>query len=99
RIEPPKDLKAFAQLVMDAHTYDWIVFTSPNGVDRFFEIFFKIYQDARSIGGARIAAIGPGTAEKIKQHHLAVDLLPEKFVAEGLVREFKKAGVENQTIL
>ncbi len=99
RIEPPKDLKTFGQLVMDSHGYDWIVFTSPNGVDRFFEMFYKLYHDARSIGGAKIAAIGPGTVEKIKQYHLAVDLVPEKFVAEGLIKAFKKEGVENQTIL
>ncbi len=99
RIEPPKDLKEFGQLVMDCHTYDWIVFTSPNGVERFFEMFYKLYQDARSMGGAKIAAIGPGTADKIKQQHLAVDLLPEKFVAEGLIKAFKKVDVENQTIL
>jgi uroporphyrinogen III methyltransferase/synthase len=84
---------------MDSHGYDWIVFTSPNGVERFFEMFYKLYHDARSIGGAKIAAIGPGTAEKIKQFHLSVDLLPEKFVAEGLISAFKKESVENQTIL
>jgi uroporphyrinogen III methyltransferase/synthase len=100
RIEPPKDLKAFGQLVMDAHTYDWLIFTSPNGVDRFFEMFYKLYDDARSIGGVKIAAVGPGTADKIKSYHLAVDLLPEKFVAEGLVKAFKeKESVENQTVL
>jgi uroporphyrinogen III methyltransferase/synthase len=99
RIEPPKDLKAFGQLVMDCHTYDWIVFTSPNGVDHFFEMFYKLYSDARSIGGAKIAAIGPGTADKIKSFHLAVDLLPEEFVAEGLIKAFKKESVENLTML
>ncbi|MEZ0389702.1 MAG: uroporphyrinogen-III C-methyltransferase [Verrucomicrobium sp.] len=99
KIEPPKDLKAFGQLVMDSHTYDWIIFTSPNGVDRFFEMFYKLYDDARSIGGAKIAAIGPGTAERIKSFHLAVDLIPEKFVAEGLVEAFKEQTVENQTVL
>lgn len=99
KIEPPQDLKAFGQLVMDSHTYDWIVFTSPNGVDRFFEMFYKLYDDARSIGGAKIAAIGPGTAERIKSFHLAVDLLPEKFVAEGLVKAFKDQSLENQTVL
>lgn len=99
RIEPPKDLKAFGQLVMDSHTYDWLVFTSPNGVDRFFEMFYKLYNDARSIGGVKIAAIGPGTADKIKSYHLSVDLLPEEFVAEGLVKAFKEINVENQTIL
>jgi len=99
RIEPPKQLKEFGRLVMDSHTYDWIVFTSPNGVERFFEMFYKIYQDARSIGGAKIAAIGPGTAAKIGRYHLGVDLLPDKFVAEGLIDAFRKENVENQTIL
>ena len=40
RIEPPSDLREFAELVQDAHSYDWIVFTSPNGVDRVFRDFF-----------------------------------------------------------
>ena len=100
RIEPPEDLKGFGQLVQDSHKYDWIVFTSPNGVDAFFDIFFKLYKDARSIGGARIAAVGPGTQKKIESYHLSVDLLPEKYVAEGLVEKFKETeGVENQTIM
>lgn len=100
RIEPPTDLRAFAELVQDAHAYDWIVFTSPNGVTAFFDLFYKLYADAREIGGARIAAIGPATAQRVKEFHLHVDLQPEKFVAESIVREFQKAGgVENLRIL
>lgn len=100
RIEPPEKLKEFGQLVQDSHKYDWIVFTSPNGVDSFFDIFFKLYKDARSIGGAKIAVIGPGTQKAVEKYHLAVDLLPERFVAEGLVEKFiESEGVENQTIL
>src|SRR6266478_3654811 len=74
RIEPPSELRAFAELVQDAHTYDWIVFTSANGVEAFFEIFFKLYDDAREIGAARIGAIGPATAQRVKDFHLHVDL-------------------------
>ena len=101
RIEPPKDKMEFAELVRDAHTYDWLVFTSPNGVDRFFEYFFKIYEDVRSIGGVRIAAIGPGTAKKINANRLAVDLLPEKYVAEGLLEALTSTdgSVENLKLL
>jgi uroporphyrinogen III methyltransferase/synthase len=100
RIEPPTDLRAFAELVQDAHAYDWIVFTSPNGVNAFFDLFYKLYDDAREIGGARIAAIGPATAQRIKDFHLKVDLQPEQFVAESLAREFRKAGdIENLRIL
>jgi uroporphyrinogen III methyltransferase/synthase len=100
RIEPPTDLRAFAELVQDAHAYDWIVFTSPNGVNAFFELFYKLYSDAREIGGAKIAAIGPATAQRLRDFHMHVDLQPEEFVAEAVVREFKKqGGVENLRIL
>jgi len=100
RIEPPTDLREFAELVQDAHGYDWIVFTSPNGVDAFFEIFYKLYDDAREIGAAKIAAIGPATAQRIKDFRLHVDLQPEEFVAEAVIREFQKqGGVENLRIL
>jgi uroporphyrinogen III methyltransferase/synthase len=100
RIEPPTDLREFAELVQDAHSYDWVVFTSPNGVEAFFEMFFKLYDDAREIGGVRIAAIGPATTQRVKDYHLHVDLQPEEFVAEAIVREFaKQGGVENLRIL
>src|ERR1043166_822549 len=100
RIEPPSDLREFAELVQDAHQYDWIVFTSPNGVDAFFEMFFKLYDDAREIGPAKIAAIGPATAQRVRDFHLHVDLQPEEFVAESIIREFQKqGGVENLRIL
>jgi uroporphyrinogen III methyltransferase/synthase len=100
RIEPPTDLREFAELVQEAHAYDWIVFTSPNGVEAFFELFFKLYDDAREIGAAKIAAIGPATAQRVKDFHLHVDLQPEEFVAEAVVREFQKQGtLENLRIL
>jgi uroporphyrinogen III methyltransferase/synthase len=53
-------------------------------------MFYKLYSDARCIGGVKIACIGPSTAERIKAYHMAVDLMPEKFVAESLVEKFKK---------
>src|SRR5436309_10339376 len=100
RIEPPSDLREFAELVQDAHNYEWIVFTSANGVEAFFDIFFKLYDDTREIGGARIATIGPATAQRVKDFHLHVDLQPKEFVAEAVVREFKKQGsIENLRIL
>lgn len=100
RIEPPQDLRAFAELVQDSHSYDWLIFTSPNGVSAFFEMFYKLYDDARDLGGARIAAIGPATAARVREFHLKVDLQPDEYVAEGVVRAFKKEGdIENLRIL
>ncbi len=101
RTEPPEELEEFAELVVYAHSYDWLVFTSPNGVDAFFQMFFKLYDDARSMGGTRIAAVGEGTAKRIRSHHLAVDLVPEDSVAESLVRSLVKetGSVEHLKIL
>ena len=100
RIDPPTDLRTFAELVRDAHTYEWIVFTSPNGVTAFFDLFFKMYEDVRSIGGTKIAAIGPATAAKVREHRLGVDLQPKEYVAEAVVDAFKDYGsIENVMIL
>ncbi len=99
RIEHPQDKVEFAQMVSDSHTYDWLVFTSPNGVEKFFDAFYATYEDARSLGGCRIAAIGPSTEAKIREYRFAVDLLPQKFVAEGLIEAFKNESIEHQKIL
>ena len=67
-------------------------------MERFFQAFFAVYKDIRSIGGARIAAIGPGTEAKLREYGLAVDIMPKKYVAEGLVKAFKDAREEIGTI-
>ncbi len=101
KIVEPQNPMLFGELVQDCHTYEWIIFTSPNGVDAFFSMFDKLYADARSIGGVRIACVGPSTAERVKARHIAVDLMPEKnFVAEGLVKAFKDhQNMENVNVL
>lgn len=100
RIDPPEDLLSFGRLVQDAHTYDWLLFTSPNGVEAFFDLFYKIYPDARSLGGVRIAAVGPGTAKKLAEYRFGTDLIPETHTAEGLLEALcKDHDPENQTYL
>ena len=102
RIEPPEDKREFAELVTHAHEYDWLIFTSPNGVEHFFDAFFATFPDARSLGNPRIACIGPGTAKKLAEYRFTCDLLPEEgnYVAEGLIKAFKKDhSVDNETIL
>lgn len=97
---PPTDKEQFHELVADVHRYDWLLFTSPTGVDRFFESFFTQYDDARSIGGVRIAVVGPATAKRVRANHLAVDLMPEKAVAEELIEAMAANGsLDNLAIL
>ena len=94
RIAPPSDKRDFAEAVVDAPHYDWLIFSSPNGVRRFFQAFFAVYEDIREIGGARIAAVGPGTAAELKKYGLMVDVMPQKAVAEELIAEFDRNGEE-----
>jgi uroporphyrinogen III methyltransferase / synthase len=100
RIEPPENLIEFGELVRDAFQYDWVIFTSVNGVDAFFDMFYRLYNDSRSIGNVKIAAIGPATALRIKDFHLAVDLQPEEFVAEAIIEGLLEFGsVDNLKFL
>jgi uroporphyrinogen III methyltransferase / synthase len=75
----------------DLARYDLVCLTSPNGVRLLFERLYRAGQDARAFGAAgnatptRIAAIGPGTAAALREHGLTADVVPERFVAEGLV--------------
>jgi uroporphyrinogen III methyltransferase / synthase len=63
-------------------SHDLVVFTSPNGVQLYFD---ALPGDARSLAGARVAAIGPGTAAALRAHGMEPDVVPERFVAEGLL--------------
>ena len=104
RLVPPSDRQAFASAVVDSRHYDWLIFSSPNGVTRFFDAFFTVYEDIRELGGARIAAMGPGTAAELKKRGLMVDVMPRKAVAEELIAEFDRraeefGGLEHVTML
>jgi uroporphyrinogen III methyltransferase/synthase len=63
-------------------------------------MFYKLYRDARSIGNVKIAAIGPATAQRIRDFHLSVDLEPKEFLAEGIISGLEEFGsVENLKFL
>jgi uroporphyrinogen III methyltransferase/synthase len=100
KILPPKSEKVLCEAIEGIGEYDWLVFTSPNGVEHFFRVFFEVYRDIREIGGVKIAAIGPATAAKLEALHLQVDLQPKEFVAEAVLEAFKKeCNVENLRFL
>ena len=79
--EPPENIDRLVQAAAEVGHYDWVVLTSPTGVARFFEQL----RDARSLGGVRVAAIGPGTAAALAQRNVVADLVPEQYVAESLL--------------
>lgn len=82
--EAPSDPEALRRTVHHLGQADWVVFTSPTGVERAFAALRAEGADARSLAGARLAAIGPGTAAALEAVGLAADLVPPEFVAEAL---------------
>ena len=96
KITEPQERMAIVDALLEINSYDWLIFTSVNGVTAFFDLFFKRFQDLRDLGGARIAAVGPKTAEKLRELHLQVDLMPEEYVGTKIVAAFKKyQDIEN----
>ncbi len=85
RIEEASDGgAALRSAVAELDRYDWVVVTSPNGARR----VLAECRDARAFGAAKVAAIGPGTAEVLAEGNVVADLVPERFVAEGLLEAF-----------
>ncbi|HEX3988381.1 MAG TPA: uroporphyrinogen-III C-methyltransferase [Verrucomicrobiae bacterium] len=100
RIGPPSDRQVILDVMLELNAYDWLVFTSPNGVTAFFDLFFKAFQDMRDLGGARIAAVGPATAAKLRELHLKVDVTPLEYVAAKVAEAMAADGsLDNLKVL
>lgn len=84
-IVPPKNYEGLDSAIDVIETYNWLIFTSRNGVKYFLRRFFENERDIRDLKGIKICAIGKRTAKEIKRYGLKVDLIPENFHAEGLI--------------
>ncbi len=83
-IEKSVDEQTANDIFAEIASYDWLVFSSPNGVRFFFEAFFEKFDDIRSLGFLRIAAVGKSTAKEIKKFYVTTDLIPEEANADSL---------------
>jgi uroporphyrinogen III methyltransferase/synthase len=83
---------------LDPSPYDLLCLTSPNGVACLFERLAAGGRDARALAGARVAAIGPGTARALAEHGIAADIVPERFLAESLVEALAELPVRRALI-
>ena len=98
-IVAPEDVTA-AERAMDAlGSFAWIVFTSQNGVDAFFARLRACGADARALGGAKVAAIGERTAERLQHYGVRADAVPERFVAEEVARAVVRAARAGDRVL
>lgn len=99
-IAPVADDGPLLRAVSGVASYDWVVFTSVNGVDAFFGALRGANRDARAIGGARVAAIGPATARRLARNGIRADLLPTAYKAEEALGALLAAGAgEGKRIL
>ncbi len=98
-IGPPDDPSAARDAVERAGSYDWIVFTSRNGVDAFFDVLRELGRDSRALAGAKIAAIGPKTSQALMERGIRVDLLPTEFVSEEIAACLRAKSKKDDRIL
>jgi uroporphyrinogen III methyltransferase/synthase len=90
-IGPPSDFSGLDEALRHLATYDWVVFTSANGVEAFFDRLAAVQPEGR-VSTRRLAAIGPATAESLRERGLEPDVVPEKHVAEEVFRAIAAGG-------
>jgi uroporphyrinogen III methyltransferase/synthase len=98
-IEDPNDWTPLDNSLRKIKQYDWLIFTSANGVRQFMKRMAQLKLDIRTLSGTRLCAIGSATAEELQRHHLNVDKIPNEFVAEGVVQAFARTPIKGKRIL
>ncbi len=99
RIGPPSDWSEMDQAIRRIEEYNWIFFTSSNGVRFFLDRMEYLHLDLRLLKGIKIGVIGPATAQALSEYHLKADLIPEKFQAEHLLEALSQIPLANLKVL
>ena len=86
KIVPAADMTPLHRALDELDSFDWILFTSVNGVKLFLDELLQTGRDVRDLKGLRIGAIGPATAHALTQNRLIVEVIPEEYRAEGMAR-------------
>ncbi len=98
-IRPLSDKKQLDRAIRNLKKYDWIVFTSVNGVEAFFERLHTLKLDSRALHGLRAAAIGPATAGALEQRGIRPDFMPPVFTGKALASGLKKLKIAGKRFL
>jgi uroporphyrinogen III methyltransferase/synthase len=98
-IAPTDNFQLLDTAIHEIDTYQWIIFTSVNGVSCFFERLYHNSGDARSLGHLSTACIGPATAERLMQFGIKSDIVPENYQAEAIIEAFQKEDIKGKHIL
>jgi uroporphyrinogen III methyltransferase / synthase len=98
-VREPEDWGPVDRALTDLSRYQWIVFTSANGVDALIRRLRRGGRDLRALGSLRLAVIGPATADALRRYHLEPDLIPSVFDSEGLASELKERATGQRVLL
>ncbi len=96
---PPDTWHGVDEAIAQLATYQWVVFTSVNGVKAFMQRLGFHGRDARALAGLRVCCIGPRTAEEVQAFGISADLMAATYQAEGLIDVMQQAGVAGQRVL
>jgi len=99
KIVPPVSYDGLDRAIAELSAYQWIIFTSANGVVFFLRRLKELGRDVRDLKGLRICTIGPATATQLEQLGIRVDLVPDEFISEGVVQAFEKINLRRSRIL
>jgi uroporphyrinogen III methyltransferase/synthase len=99
RIVPPESWQALDQALKRLESYHWIIFTSANGVLFFFRRLQETGRDLRDLKGIQVCTIGPATASTLEAMGIRVDLVPDSYISEGVIRAFEKHDLYGRKIL
>jgi uroporphyrinogen III methyltransferase/synthase len=98
-IVPPESWDGLDRAIQNIESYNWLLFTSPNGVKYFLKRLEALQKDVRDLKGLRIGAIGPKTAERWHELGIRLDLMPDEYRAEAIVEDFKGWKMRRARIL
>ena len=98
-VTAPQNQQPLDQAIENLSSYDWIVFTSVNGVKFFFKRLFENKKDVRALHHIKTASIGPVTARKLRDFGLNTDIIPKSFCAESVIDAFKNQDIKDKKIL
>ncbi len=99
KIVPPDSYAPLDDAISRLGEFDWLIFTSANAVDHFWERLREAGKDARSLGGLLLAAIGPATAQRLERLGVVPDYVPKEYRAEGILAGFEDRGICDQRYL
>ena len=99
QILPPSSWEGLDQAIDQLKFYDWIIFTSANGVNFFFQRLADKGKNNRLLSSLKICAIGPATAKQLKEKGVRIDYIPKEFVAESILKGFEKMMMRRKRIL